>query len=47
MLSNIMKNKDRVIRKVWLHKATNQKIITIPKNSYIESGDFVEVIKVK
>ncbi len=47
MLCNVMKNKDRVIRKVWLHKATNQKIITIPKDSYIEAGDFVEVNKVK
>lgn len=47
MLYNVMKNKDRVIRKVWLHKATNQKLITIPKDSYIESGDYVEVIKVK
>ena len=47
MLCNVMKNKDRVIRKVWLHKATNQKLITIPKDSCIESGDYVEVIKVK
>ena len=42
-----MKNKDKVIRKVWLKKATNQKIITIPKDSYIEHGDYVEVIKVE
>ena len=47
MLCNVMKNKDRVIRKVWLHRATNQKIITIPKDSYIEAGDFVEVKKVE
>ena len=47
MLYYVMKNKDRVIRKVWLHKATNQKIITIPKDSYIETGDYVEVIKVE
>lgn len=47
MFNNVMVNKDRVIRKVWLHKATNQKIITIPKDSYIEAGDYVEVIKVE
>lgn len=42
-----MKNKDRVIRKVWSHKSTKQKLITIPKDSYIEIGDYVEVIKVE
>jgi len=42
-----MENKDRVIRKVWLNKSTNQKIITIPKDSYIKAGDYVEVIKIE
>ena len=47
MVCNGMKSKDRIIRKVWLHKSTNQKMITIPKDSYIEAGDYVEVIKVE
>ena len=42
-----MKNKDRIIRKVWLKKATNQKMVTVPRDSYIEAGDYVEVIKVE
>ena len=47
MLCNVMKKEERVIRKVWLHKATNQKVLTIPKDSFIEAGDYVEVIKLK
>ena len=42
-----MKNKDRVIRKVWLRKATNQKMVTIPRDNFIEAGDFVEIIKIE
>jgi len=47
MLSNVMKKQERVIRKVWLHKATGQKIVTIPKDSKIKDGDYVEIKKVK
>lgn len=38
---------ERVIAKVRVNKLNGQKTITIPKDSYIESGDYVEVIKVK
>ena len=37
----------RIIRKVWLHKSTNQKYVSIPKESDIEPGDYVEIKKVK
>lgn len=39
-----MENK-RIIQKVWKNKKINQKLITIPKNSDIDEGDYVEVIK--
>lgn len=38
-------NKKKVIQKVWKNKAANQKLVTIPKDSNIEEGDYVEVIK--
>lgn len=41
------KKQKRVIRKVWKNKKTNQKIITIPKDSSIQAGDYVEVKKIK
>ena len=44
-LNNIMKNK-KIIRKVWLHKATKQMLITIPKDSKIKPGDYIEVKKI-
>ena len=34
-------------RKVWVNKGTKQMIITIPKDSEIKEGDYVEVIKIK
>jgi hypothetical protein len=36
-----------IIRKVWKHKATDQMLISIPKNEGIEEGDYVRVVKVK
>lgn len=33
--------------KVWLNKGNNQKLITIPKDSDIEPGDYVKIEKVK
>lgn len=42
-----MTKKERIIRKVWLHKATGQKIVTIPKFCMIKEGDYVEVRKIK
>ncbi len=38
---------DRIIQKVWVNKANGQKLITIPADSNISEGDFVEVKKVK
>lgn len=40
---NIMK---RIIMKVWKNRIKNQKLITIPKDSDIEEGDYVEIKKV-
>ena len=37
----------KIIRKVWKNKATKQLLITIPLNSKINEGDYVEVKKVK
>lgn len=37
----------KVIRKVWLHKGTNQKIVTIPKDSEIKQGDYVKIEKIE
>ena len=35
------------IKKVFKNKANGQKSITIPKNSGIEEGDYVKVIKLE
>ena len=40
-----MPKEQKIIRKVWLHKGTGQKIITIPKDSKIIVGDYVEIKK--
>jgi len=42
-----MKNKQKIIVKVWRNKGNNQKLVTIPKNSKINEGDYVEIRKVK
>ena len=42
-----MENKDRVIAKVRINNSNGQKTITIPKDSYIKPGDYVEVTKVE
>lgn len=39
-------NEERLIRKVIENKTNHQKMITIPKNSSISGGDYVELIKV-
>lgn len=36
-----------IIRKVWKAKSTNQLLITIPKDSEIEEGDYIKIEKVK
>ena len=35
-----------IIRKVWKNKGNNQLLITIPKDSNISEGDYVELIKI-
>lgn len=37
----------KVIRKVWLHKGPNQKLVTIPKDCNIKEGDYVEIKKIE
>lgn len=36
-----------IINKVWKNKSNNQKLVTIPKKSNIEEGEYVEIKKVK
>lgn len=36
-----------IIMKVWKNKKIDQKLITIPKKSDIEEGDYVEIKKVR
>lgn len=38
---------ETIIKKVWVNKYNNQKLITIPKDSNIEPGDYVQINKVK
>ncbi len=38
---------ERIIMKVWKNKAKNQKLVTIPKDSNIKEGDYVEIKKIK
>lgn len=35
-----------IIRKVWKAKATNQMLVSIPKNSGIKEGDYIRIEKV-
>jgi hypothetical protein len=37
----------KIIVKVWTNKGNKQKLITIPKDTNIKDGDYVEVIKIK
>lgn len=39
--------KQLIIRKVWKATKSNQLMITIPNNSGIIKGDYVEVIKIR
>jgi len=36
-----------MIKKVWKNTNNNQKLVTIPKNSDIEAGDYVSIKKVE
>lgn len=35
-----------IIQKVRTNKVNGQKVVTVPKDSDIESGDYVQIIKV-
>jgi len=37
----------RMKRKVWKNKGNNQKLVTIPKDSDVEAGDYVWIEKCK
>jgi len=37
---------ERIIKRVWLNKSNKQKLVTIPKDSEIHEGDYVEIKKV-
>lgn len=43
----VEEGKKKIIQKVWKNKQANQKLVTIPKASLIEEGDYVEVTKVE
>lgn len=36
-----------IVKKVWENQANGQKLLTIPKESDIESGDYVKIEKVE
>lgn len=36
-----------IVKKVWENKTNGQKLVTIPKESYIEPGDYVKIEKVE
>lgn len=36
-----------LIRKVWMNEGTKQLLITIPKDSGIKKGDYINIKKVK
>ncbi len=42
-----MGSNKRIIKKVWKNKSNQQKLVTIPKDSKIQEGDYVEIKKVK
>lgn len=37
---------EKLIRKVWTKKSSEQLMVTVPKNKGIKSGDYVEIKKV-
>jgi len=36
-----------IIKKVWLSKASNVKLVSVPKNCDIQEGDYVKLIKIE
>ena len=41
-----MVKQEKIIQKVWKNKGANQKLVTIPKESEINEGDYVEIKKI-
>ena len=41
-----MVKQEKIIQKVWKNKSANQKLVTIPKESEINEGDYVEIKKI-
>lgn len=39
-------SKNRIIKKVWENKGTKQLIVTIPKDQEINTGDYVEIVRI-
>jgi hypothetical protein len=37
---------EKIIRKVWLNKSTNQRMVSLPLDCNVKEGDYVEIIKV-
>jgi hypothetical protein len=37
----------QIIVKVWVNKSNNQKLVTIPKFSNINKGDYIKIVKIK
>jgi len=37
----------RIIRKVWRNKSNKQNLVSIPKDSDIREGDYIEIKKVE
>lgn len=42
-----MNIRKKIIMRVWKNKFNNQKLVTIPKDSKIKEGDYVEIKKLK
>ena len=42
----MVKKSDRIVQKVYQNKTNKQKCVTIPKDSKINAGDFVEIKKI-
>lgn len=36
-----------IVRRVWRNKANGQLLVTVPKDSEIEEGDYVKLTKVE
>lgn len=41
-----MDKSQKIICKVWVRKKAGQKLVTVPRKSKINDGDYVEIIKI-